>query len=249
MKLPDCMGYRVWSTLRTCVRDGKRLSQEPHSFPTFTMFMKFPTFTMFIKFTMFMKTLHAVRNDFFLLCGQFYFHDELFRHTVRLRNLTWGLQHAEWSLLLYQLDKEKCHQCVILFVVVVGFELFPFGRCWQQRAEPSTKWEGWGWKNRNFPGLCSLMLWRLRSELEQAEVAAQVGPHWSVMVDVGCGSFVIAGPSVEGCLCSECHRDHPPLGCRKKSAVNTLLQGGRESHTNLFPVLSCFLFFLYFHGN
>ena len=29
-----------------------------------------------------------------------------------LRNLTWGLQHAEWSLLLYQLTQDKCHQCV-----------------------------------------------------------------------------------------------------------------------------------------
>ncbi len=32
------------------------------------------------------------------------------------RRFNWGLQHAEWLLLLYQLTQDKCHQCVCVCV-------------------------------------------------------------------------------------------------------------------------------------
>ena len=131
---------------------------------------------------------------------------------------------------------------------------------------------------------------RLRSELEQAELAAQAmdflserkknitvgeeellkcekcdlnspmtkgrgsmmfgdglikvndGWRWSVMFDVGRGSFVIADPSA-GCLCSQCHRDYPPLGYRKY-----------QLSTRWWNRISCqhpgfSSFFPYFHDN
>ena len=135
-----------------------------------------------------------------------------------------------------------------------GFCVWYFFDCWL--------WTVSFWKVLAAESRAEQQMGRLRSELEQAELAAQAmdflserkknitvgeeellkcekcdlnspmtkgwgsmmfgdglikvndGWRWSVMFDVGRGSFVIADPSA-GCLCSQCHRDYPPLGQRK----------------------------------
>lgn len=52
---------------------------------------------------------------------------------------SWG-KFAMWWLLY------------VIFFLIVDFELFLFGRCWQQRAEPNSKWEGCvaSWNRRSW---------------------------------------------------------------------------------------------------
>lgn len=160
--------------------------------------------------------------------------------------------------------------------LIVDFELFPFGRCWQQRAEPNSKWEGcvvssnrrswlprpWHcfgdhgfleWKEENIMVKKSRRMRKVRLNSPMAKgwgsmmfgdglIKVNDGWWWSVMFDVGRGSFVIADPSA-GCLCSQCHRDYPPLGYRTY-----------QLSTRWWNRISCQLpgfssFFPYFHDN
>ena len=116
--------------------NGKRLSQEPHtcsrevtrsyekffdvsrSFGVSRSSLKFREVSVFRE-VMTMPIQYSISMTVPILF-QWRF---LLRHDVRLRNLTWGLQDAECLLLLYQLEKDKCHQCVCVCV----FEDFQLG--------------------------------------------------------------------------------------------------------------------------
>ena len=88
--------------------NGKRLSQEPH--------------TCSREATRFYEKFFDVSRSFGVSSSSLKFREgSVFREVMkmRLRNLTWGLQDAECLLLLYQLEKDKCHQCVCVCLVLV----------------------------------------------------------------------------------------------------------------------------------
>ena len=87
-KLPDCMGYRVWSTLRTCLLTWPEAKPRTSIFSTLLTFTTFMIFTMFTMGLYFLTrqgmTFEYVRSSFTTGATLFYFKDGPYSISMKL---------------------------------------------------------------------------------------------------------------------------------------------------------------------